>query len=1057
MTQDNDEVYNLIEGIASAIMMADLDPTVSLPPICAVLENIASEVRQDAPAVANLAETLRLACENMASGQLDIATTAPHLAAGVGLLQRLHSASAKGDPSPAVDDPALLQQLVQLAALDGVATTRTELPRSEAASIDREAFSYFAEEADEHLSEAETTLLSLEKSPDDRELLDRLFRNFHTLKGAAGYANLPDVVHLAHAAENLFDEIRSGQRDIDRAALDIAFAAIDHLRALIDRAQMLVEGTDAPMPEIGDLLDRIGALTTSVKNATPTQDTSNAAADEETAGPAQEAGEMAKAAEELATEEAPPIAEEMETEEQGAATDAAEVIAENGETNDIPEEFASIVHAQENLNIDDLSTLGTLNGLLEDKRDDLAATNPQLSRLAAAMALVLENIILEECDDVAAAADAIAHGVAMLCRGFNAFAVSGEEDLDDPALMQQLVAISGLPDDGLAPTADLGPEALIAIDGAGGDEPLADIADETEAEEVEEGVALVPVAVDSEIFFDFSSEAEEHLDAAESTLLSLEGHPEDDELLNTIFRAFHTIKGASGFLNLVDVTRVSHTVEDVLDSARKKQLTLTPPIMDVILESVDLLKTLLQNVEEQIGSGSVQPRDVSAFLNKVAVAIGKKEAPAALEEAPLAAPAAAEPPPEAPPAQPAANGPQQEKRQRDQHVRVGTEKLDLLVNVVGELVIAQTQVSQNPDVITTDNQKLSKDISQLMKISNDLQEITMSMRMVPIRATFERMARMVRDLARKCDKQIEFSMTGEDTELDKNVVEEIVDPLTHMVRNACDHGVESPEDRAKAGKSKKGQVSLHAYHKGGNFVIELRDDGSGINRDRVYEKAVERGLFADGEQLSDEQVYDLIFHPGLSTADKISDVSGRGVGMDVVRRNIEKLRGKVEVQSAPGKGSVFAIRLPLTLAIIDGMVIGVGQERYILPLTSIISSLRPLPEQICTVMEQGEMVKVQDELFPLVRMHERFDVEPRYTNPCEGLVVLIEAEGNRCGLLVDELVGLQQVVIKGLNEDLRNDPCLSGCAILGDGRIGLILDANGLVEHGKNANNAIYQ
>ena len=230
-----------------------------------------------------------------------------------------------------------------------------------------------------------------------------------------------------------------------------------------------------------------------------------------------------------------------------------------------------------------------------------------------------------------------------------------------------------------------------------------------------------------------------------------------------------------------------------------------------------------------------------------------------------------------------------------------------------------------------------------------------------------------------------------------------------------------------------------------------------INRDRVYEKAVERGLFADGEQLSDEQVYDLIFHPGLSTADKISDVSGRGVGMDVVRRNIEKLRGKVEVQSAPGKGSVFAIRLPLTLAIIDGMVIGVGQERYILPLTSIISSLRPLPEQICTVMEQGEMVKVQDELFPLVRMHERFDVEPRYTNPCEGLVVLIEAEGNRCGLLVDELVGLQQVVIKGLNEDLRNDPCLSGCAILGDGRIGLILDANGLVEHGKNANNAIYQ
>ncbi|MBT4498390.1 MAG: chemotaxis protein CheA [Gemmatimonadetes bacterium] len=547
-----------------------------------------------------------------------------------------------------------------------------------------------------------------------------------------------------------------------------------------------------------------------------------------------------------------------------------------------------------------------------------------------------------------------------------------------------------------------------------------------------------PVEVDGDIFLDFSSEADEHLSAAESTLLALETNPTDAELLNTLFRSFHTIKGAAGFLNLEDITRVAHVIEDVLDSARKGQLILTPAITDVILASIDLLKELLGKVEKQLEAGAVVPQDVSAFLARVRAA-GKGEAPNLAAEV-------------SQPTAPADGATAEPKRREQQHVRVDTEKLDQLVNVVGELVIAQTQVGQSPDVVGSSNQKLSKDISQLMKTSGDLQEIAMALRMVPIRATFERMARMVRDLGRKCGKQVEFNMRGEDTELDKNVVEEIVDPLTHMVRNSMDHGVESAEERRAAGKPEKGQVVLEACHKSGHVVIELSDDGKGIDRDKVFKKAVERGLVSAESELSDAEVFNLIFHPGLSTADKITDVSGRGVGMDVVRRNIEQLRGRVEVHSELGKGSVFTIKLPLTLAIIDGMVIGVGEERYILPLTSIISSLRPQPEQISTVLKKGEMVRVQDELFPLVRLHERFEVKPRHTDPCSALVALIEAEGNRCCLMVDELVGLQQVVIKGLDEELRQDPCLAGCAILGDGRVGLILDANGLVEnaHGKN-------
>jgi two-component system chemotaxis sensor kinase CheA len=382
---------------------------------------------------------------------------------------------------------------------------------------------------------------------------------------------------------------------------------------------------------------------------------------------------------------------------------------------------------------------------------------------------------------------------------------------------------------------------------------------------------------------------------------------------------------------------------------------------------------------------------------------------------------------------------------QDQYfVRVGTAKLDQLVTMVGELVIAQTQVSQNPDVLRLDNDKLTRDIAQLNRITRDIQEVAMSMRMVPIRPTFERMARMVRDLARKLDKSVEFRMSGEETEVDKNMVEEIVDPLIHMVRNAVDHGLESPIERQTAGKPDKGSVVLEAYHQGGSIVIELRDDGKGLDRDRILQKAIERGLARSDEAYTDEQVYDFLFRPGFSLAKQISDISGRGVGMDVVRRSIEKLHGKVEVHSVLGQGSAFTIRLPLTLAIIDGMVVGVGKERYVLPLTSIVRSLRPAPEQISTVLGQAEMVQVLGELFPLVRLHARFRIEAKSRVPWEGLVVITEAETGRCGLLVDELLGIQQVVIKGLEEDLRNDKCLAGCTILGDGRVGLILDADGL-------------
>jgi len=734
--------------------------------------------------------------------------------------------------------------------------------------------------------------------------------------------------------------------------------------------------------------------------------------------------------------------------------------------------------------LDDLRQLAEVHAQLEQVTESLREVHPAAARLSQGLSVAAERIILEEYGEAADPLDALDRGIAMLRQ--QVVAGNGAAPRDNPQLLKEIGYIMG-GWDGQEPggpaeeaSEELRPEGLVAMsadegaalaavvlpDETGPDDLARSAGDEGEepAPPVEIVAAdLEPVEVDKEIFFDFAPEAQEHLATAETTLLSLEASPDDTELLNAVFRSFHTIKGAAGFLNLQDVTRVAHAVEDVLDSARRGDVRFNAAISDVTLEAIDLLKELIQTVEDSVDAGPVAPRDVTAFTAKVrGVAAGESSPPESMspasDEIPdtgedtvveIVSPVVAEPEAPAPaaPGQTGGNGAAApDGKHHDQlFVRVGTEKLDQLVSMVGELVIGQTQVSQNPEIRDSGDQRLTGDIGQLDRITRDLQEVAMSMRMVPIRGTFERMARTVRDLCRKCGKQVDFQMAGEETELDKNVVEELVDPLTHMVRNAVDHGMETPQERGAAGKPETGVVKLEAYHQGGNIVIELSDDGQGLDRDKIRQKAVASGLYREEEQLTDEQIYDVIFQPGLSTADKISDVSGRGVGMDVVRRSMEKLRGTVEVSSEKGSGSTFTTRLPLTLAIIDGMVIGVGEERYVLPLTSIVQSLRPTQEQVFTAMQEGEMVKVQGELHPVVRLYERFAVSPKNENPWESLVVLIEAEGGSCGLVVDDLLGIQQVVIKGLDDDLRNDKSLSGCTILGDGKVGLILDANGLV------------
>ncbi len=538
-----------------------------------------------------------------------------------------------------------------------------------------------------------------------------------------------------------------------------------------------------------------------------------------------------------------------------------------------------------------------------------------------------------------------------------------------------------------------------------------------------------------DLLTEFHGEAVEHLQQIEAALLALERQPDDPEALNSIFRSFHTIKGNAGFLGLGPMHRLAHEVESLLDLARNHKLRLHSGIITEVLRSRDALQALVQQVGRALEQ-AVAPDRVIPVAHLIAAVRRWIEAP----EQPAAAPTVAVPSVPAPAGEAAAvaAGP-------SQTVRVATEKLDSLMDVVGELVIVQSQLIETALGLGAAAGPLQRDIAQLGRIAKELQRTAMALRMIPIKPAFQKMERLARDLARDCGKRVDFTTEGEETELDRTVVEEIGDPLVHMVRNALDHGLETPEERRALGKPETGAVCLRACYQGSSVILELRDDGRGIDPARILAKALRQGLVPAGSELSREEIFELIFLPGFSTAEKVTSVSGRGVGMDVVKRNIERLRGRIEVSSEVGRGSVFRIKLPLTLAIIDGLVVRVGHDRFILPSTSVQMALRPTRESIVTI-QGGEVLDLHGRLLPLHRLGRRFGIEARAQDPWDGIVVIVESSGKVCALLVDEMITKQEVVIKSLGAFLQNLPGVSGGAILGDGNIALILDPIALLE-----------
>ena len=562
--------------------------------------------------------------------------------------------------------------------------------------------------------------------------------------------------------------------------------------------------------------------------------------------------------------------------------------------------------------------------------------------------------------------------------------------------------------------------------------------------------AELSLAQDPELLQDFVLEAREHLGVMETQLLALERNPDDPEPTHACFRAIHTIKGVAGFLELNAVREVAHEGETLLDELRNGRLTVTPALIDVLLQTADFLEGEVAGVAASLAGNPHEPQGSPVALLERLRNAGKQTSVAAattqaVEVSVSDRAASQEPAIQSTPAvQKQAGGSRQASTSGGRTVKVDMEKLDYLADMVGELVVTQSMLRPEGVGRASADTPMVRNLVQLARITAEVQKTAMSMRMVPIGQMFQRLSRLVRDVSRQVGKAVELDLSGEEIELDRSIVEELGDPLLHMVRNSIDHGIETPAQRKELGKNLSGRISLKAKHDAGQVQIEISDDGRGLDRTRILAKARQKGLVGPNNSLSDAEILNLIFEPGFSTAEKVTDLSGRGVGMDVVRKQIQKLRGRVDVRSTPGQGSTFLLRLPLTLAIIDGLVIGIGTERFIVPIAAVKEVLRPTEEMIFTVEARKEMAMVRDSLLPLIRLHGWLGVQPRSDKLSDGILIVVESHGKSYCLAVDELLGKQEVVIKSLGELMQNVPGIAGGAILGDGRVGLILDPDAI-------------
>ena len=572
----------------------------------------------------------------------------------------------------------------------------------------------------------------------------------------------------------------------------------------------------------------------------------------------------------------------------------------------------------------------------------------------------------------------------------------------------------------------------------------------------------------------FVQEGNELLQNTEQGLLSWGENQDDKEFIGDIFRNIHSFKGNCGFFGFSQIEKISHQMENILDRIKSGSKLAVDNPADQLLASLDILQKAVNNIsdgkDDTVENLDQQLNDLQALtaplLGDFLVDEGVKE-----ESVSKAVETQKKPVGEILVEQGTASSEQVNnalKKQQEtiqkakasakpvartktpakrQDIRVELGKLDSLINLIGELVIAENMLIHNPDLKGLELENFNKAGQHMSKLVRELQEMAMTIRMIPVSGLFRRMIRLVHDISVKAGKKVELELIGEETEMDKTVIETITDPLVHLLRNSLDHGLEPPDERLAAGKGEKGTVRLSARHEEGEVWVTIEDDGRGLNKEKILEKAISKGLIeGDGSDLTEKQVNNLIFAPGFSTAAQITDISGRGVGMDVVKKNLEKIKGKIDVFSTPGQGSKIILRIPLTLAIIDGMIVRVGTASCIVPTLSMLEAFRPVTEQITITPDGEELAKVRENFLPIIRLHDILGKKPDSYELSDGILIVLEYQETRFCLFIDEILGQQQTVIKGLSDFIGNVPGVSGCTILGDGGVCLILDVGTLID-----------
>ncbi len=597
---------------------------------------------------------------------------------------------------------------------------------------------------------------------------------------------------------------------------------------------------------------------------------------------------------------------------------------------------------------------------------------------------------------------------------------------------------------------------------------------ESASVETDTAAVFPEMEITDEMRQSFVQEGNELLQNAEQGLLAWGENPDDKDAIGDIFRQIHSFKGNCGFFGYAQIEKLSHQMENILDRVKSGSKLAVDNPADQLLAALDVLQQAVNNisdgkddtienldqhldnlqtliapllgdflVEEGVKEESVtkavetQKKPVGEILVDQGAASKEQVDTALQKQQETIQKAKAK-------AKPATRTKTPAKRQ---DIRVELGKLDSLINLIGELVIAENMLIHNPDLKGLELENFNKAGQHMSKLVRELQEMAMTIRMIPVSGLFRRMIRLVHDISVKAGKKVDLELIGEETEIDKTVIETITDPLVHLLRNSLDHGLEPPDERIAAGKDETGTVKLTARHEEGEVWVTIEDDGRGLNKEKILEKAISKGLVeGDGSDLSDRQIHNLIFAPGFSTADKITDISGRGVGMDVVKKNLEKIKGKIDVASTPGQGSKITLRIPLTLAIIDGMIVRVGSSTCIVPTLSMLEAFRPSMDQITLTPDGDELAKVRENFLPIVRLHDILGKTPDSRNLSDGILIVLEYQESRFCLFIDEILGQQQTVIKGLSDFIGNVPGVSGCTILGDGGVCLILDVGTLID-----------